>query len=156
MIDENCIKTCKEQSLQNVWQENILKPGQTKKGHYDTIVLAGNNLGIAGNLENLKKMLNYFHSITSKEGIVLGEGLNFADTTNPLHKKYHALQRKNWRFPGIVTIRVDYKDMVGEWFDWMHTPMKELKVTAKATGWSVDIAQGKGESHYRFILKKFS
>jgi cyclopropane fatty-acyl-phospholipid synthase-like methyltransferase len=155
-IDANCVKTCKERGLKNVRQRNILKPGYFKRRRYDTIVLAGNNLGIAGNLKNLKKMLRYFHSITTKTGIVLGEGLNFATTENPLHKKYHALQKKKGRFPGIVTIRVDYKDMVGEWFDWMHTPLKELTAVAKETGWSVATTESKGDAHYRFILTKKS
>ena len=155
-IDANCIKTCKERGLKKIWRQNILKPSYFKWDRYDTIVLAGNNLGIAGNVENLKKMLRYFHSITTKSGIVLGEGINFRTTTNPLHKKYHALQKKKGRFSGIVTIRVDYKDMVGEWFDWMHTPEKELMSAAKSSGWSLETTKRKGESHYRFILKKIS
>lgn len=153
-IDANCVQTCKERGLKNVLQRNILKPRYFTWRRYDTIVLAGNNLGIAGTLKNLKKMLRHFHSITTKDGIVLGEGLNYGTTKNSLHKKYHSLQRKNGRFPGIVTIRIDYKDMVGEWFDWMHTPLKELKRIAKETGWSVEVAESKGDPHYRFILRK--
>lgn len=153
-IDANCIKTCKERGLKNVWRENILKPGYFTWRRYDTVVLAGNNLGIAGNQKNLKKMLRYFHSITTKNGIVLGEGLNFRTTKNPLHKKYHKTQRNKGIFSGVVTIRVDYKDMVGEWFDWMHTPAKELQTVAKETGWEVEIVESKGGVRYRFILKK--
>lgn len=153
-IDANCIKTCKEQGLKDIWQENILKPRRTKQQRYDTILLAGNNLGIAGNLENLKKLLQYFYSITTEQGIVLGEGLNFAETDNLLHKKYHILQRKKGLYPGAVTIRVDYKDMVGEWFDWLHTPLTKLKAIAKESGWVVDVTQKDNEPHYRFILRK--
>jgi cyclopropane fatty-acyl-phospholipid synthase-like methyltransferase len=155
-IDANCVKTCKERGLQSVWRGNILKPGYFTRRRYDTIVLAGNNLGIAGNVGNLKKMLRHFHSITTQNGIVLGEGLNFAATKNMLHKKYHALQKKKGRFPGTMTIRIDYKDMVGEWFDWMHTPLKELKAVATETGWSVEATESKSDAHYRFVLRKMS
>lgn len=89
-----------------------------------------------------------------KDGIVLGEGLNFAETTNPIHKKYHSIQRKKGNFPGTVKIRIDYKDLIGEWFCWMHTPVKELKKAAEPAGWSVKIFQKKGEVHYRFVLRK--
>lgn len=155
-IDELCIRLCKERGLKNVWNENILKPGQTKKHRFDTIVLAGNNLGIAGSLENIEKMLRYFNVITTDAGTVIGEGLNFTKTTSPIHKKYAALQRSKGRFAGVMTMRLDYKDMVGEWFDWIHTPEKELKVIAKKTGWKVESAQKKDGIHYRFILKKIA
>jgi cyclopropane fatty-acyl-phospholipid synthase-like methyltransferase len=153
-IDANCVRTCRERGLKKVRHRNILKPGFFRWHRYDTIVLAGNNLGIAGNRENLKMMLRYFHSITTKNGIVLGEGLDFGTTKNPVHKKYHALRKKKKLFPGIVTIRVDYKDMVGEWFDWMHTPLRVLNIIAKETGWNVQAAKSKGDAHYRFILKR--
>lgn len=155
-IDEQCIQLCKERGLKNVWKENILKPSKTKRHRFDTVVLAGNNLGIAGNLENIEKMLRHFHGITTDAGIVIGEGLNFTKTMSPVHKKYADAQRKNGRFAGVMTMRLDYKNMVGEWFDWIHTPEKELKAIVKETGWKVESTQKKDGVHYRFILKKMS
>ena len=152
--DKFCVKTCKERGIKKVFAENILKPKTIKKYRFDTIWFGGNNLGVAGNLEKMKEMFGILDKITNPNSVVLGRAFEFDKTMRGIHRKYHALQKSRGIFPGITKIRIQYKDFIGEWFNWVHISSAVLKKVLQGTHWKIDKLISKPD-HKKEILDYF-
>ena len=157
--DKFCVKTCKERGIKKVFAENILKPKTIKKYRFDTIWFGGNNLGVAGNLEKMKEMFGILDKITNPNSVVLGRAFEFDKTMRGIHRKYHALQKSRGIFPGITKIRIQYKDFIGEWFNWVHISSAVLKKVLQGTHWKIDKLISKPDHKkerldYFFVIRK--
>ncbi|MFW9963746.1 MAG: class I SAM-dependent methyltransferase [Candidatus Sifarchaeia archaeon] len=126
-------------------------------GTFDTVVLYGNNFGIAGGEKEVLSMLRTLYRITSSEAIILAGSADALNTNNEDHLKYHEMNIEKSRPPGLVRIRVKYKEYVTDWSDlWLVTP-GELKILAEKSGWKVDRIYQTGKVNqpaYIGILKK--
>ncbi|MBA7628025.1 hypothetical protein ES703_35495 [subsurface metagenome] len=121
---------------------------------FDTILLMGNNFGVAGNVDGTKRMLEKLCQITSKDAIVIATSRDPAATDNPEHLKYHELNRKRGRPIGQVTIRLEYKGEVGDWFDLLQASPDEMEEICKPVDWSrAQIFKDKN-GMYAAILRK--
>ncbi|MFW9788435.1 MAG: class I SAM-dependent methyltransferase [Candidatus Thorarchaeota archaeon] len=122
---------------------------------FDTVVLFGNNFGVAGDEDHIVKMLRQLHGITTPDAIILAGTLDPLNTEDSSHLEYQKKNRERNRPPGLVRIRVKYKDLVGEWSDlWLVTP-DEMKLLAKKAGWQLEkTIQIDGVSQYVGILTK--
>jgi len=102
---------------------------------FDTVLLLGKNFGIAGNLEATEKMLQDLRRATSPEGRIIASSRDPAVTDNPAHLKYHELNRKRGRPIGQVTIRIEYKGELGDWFDLLLVSPSDMARIGEAAGW---------------------
>ena len=121
---------------------------------FDTILLMGNNFGVAGNVDGTKRMLEKLYQITSKDAIVIATSRDPAATDNPEHLKYHELNRKRGRPIGQVTIRLEYKGEVGDWFDLLQASPDEMEEICKLAGWSPAQIFKDKNGMYAAILRK--
>lgn len=121
---------------------------------FDTILLMGNNFGVAGNVEGAKRMFEKFYQITSKDAIVIATSRDPVATDNPAHLKYHELNRKRSKPIGQVTIRFECEGEAGDWFDLLLASPDEMEEICKPVGWDLDkIFKGKN-GMYAAILRK--
>ena len=77
-----------------------------------------------------------------------------------IHKRYHVLQKSRGIFPGITKIRIQYKDFIGEWFNWVHISSTILKKVLQGTHWKIDTLISKPNHKkerldYFFVIRKF-
>ena len=107
-----------------------------KKNSFDSVLLMGNNFGICGN--NTKEFLRKIYSITTKNGKIIAVSRNPEDTEKQEHLKYHELNRKRNRPVGLVTIRIEYKNMVGNWFELLMLSAEDLRILCESTGWRIE------------------
>ena len=122
---------------------------------FDTIVMFGNNFGVAGDETQIVSMLNSLRDVTAPDAIILAGSLNPLDTDDPVHTEYHRLNRERNRPPGLIRLRVKYKDIVSDWADLWLTTQDEMRNLAEKGGWELkEILQIEGESHYFGILAK--
>lgn len=102
---------------------------------FDTLLMMGNNFGIAGGPEKTLEMLRGLHRVARRGGVLLVTSRNPVDTDNPRHLDYHEWNRKMGRPPGLVTIRLEFRGEISPWFDlWLATP-EEMRVIAEKAGW---------------------
>ena len=115
----------------------------------------GNNFGVAGDEEQIVSMLNHLRDVTAPDAIILAGSLNPLDTDDPVHTEYHRLNRERNRPPGLIRLRVKYKDIVSDWENLWLTTQDEMRNLAEKGGWELkEILQIEGESHYVGILAK--
>src|SRR3989338_9078774 len=136
--DALCIQTSKERGVKKALKEDIFHPNKLRKLRFDTVWLAGNNLGIAGTMKKLTRLFAILDSLTSPDGVVLATGIEFQKTDSPEHISYHKRQIKRGHYPGEMKLRLEYKQHQSDWFPWLHIASHDLKTTLKHSVWHIE------------------
>ena len=153
-IDESPLatKVCKERGCKKVKVMDIFKP-KLKANTFDTIILFGNNLGIGGTLKGVKKLLKILRKLAKKDGTLLLNSIDVKVTKDRSHINYRQRNLKQGKYIGALKIRIEYKNLIGEWFEWINIEPKVLKSLASKSGWEVKkIYRGK-QGNYSAVLK---
>lgn len=102
---------------------------------YDTVLMFGNNFGILGFETKTVEMLKRLHKYTTDDAIILAQSVDAEKTENSVHLAYHRWNRERGRPPGLVRIRLIYKDLADDWFElWLASP-EEMRRCAEKAGW---------------------
>jgi len=120
---------------------------------FDTVLLMGNNFGIAGNLEDTKKLFNSLSELTTRNARVITTCRNPLQTNKSEHFAYHDLNRRRGRPIGQVTIRMEYKSDFGDWFDLLMVEPEVMADICAEADWGVE-ALFESEDMYSSILTK--
>lgn len=126
-----------------------------RTGEFDTVVLFGNNLGIAGTERKLAVLLRELHRVTSPRGRILATTRQ-PSTTHPIHRAYLQRNIARRRAPGQLCLRVVLEGRRGAWFDLLLlAPTDVMRVAAKA-GWELAAVfpLGNFEEGYAVVLQK--
>lgn len=105
-------------------------------GTFRTVIMMGNNLGLAGDVPHMRRFLRNLRGITSKGAHLIGHS-RVPGTWYPQHLPYIRQNIRRGRPPGLLTLRVRYKGQVGDWFDLLLISPEELGRLAHGTGWEL-------------------
>ncbi|MFQ6044560.1 MAG: class I SAM-dependent methyltransferase [Candidatus Poribacteria bacterium] len=136
-ISPLAVQVCKERGLNKCVAASGLKL-PFKNGTFDTIIMMGNNFGIAGTLPKTRRMLMNFRKLLSDNGIVIAHSIDPTLTNNPEHLAYHERNRKRGLPIGQVKIKLEYKKAVSPWFYLLLVTPEEMKKLAEETNWRLD------------------
>jgi len=120
---------------------------------FDTVLLMGNNFGIAGDVEHTKRLLNSLSELATRNGRVITTCRNPLETSKPEHLAYHDLNRRRGRPAGQVTIRLEYKAEVSDWFDLLMVEPEVMAAISAEAYWDVEALFESGEM-YSSVLRK--
>lgn len=126
-------------------------------GSFDTVILMGNNLGVAGGIGETQEMLSRLRRIVTDNGLIIATTRNPLVTDNPRHLSYHECNRRRGLLPGLVTIRLEFRSEVGPWFDLLFVTREEMAQIIEPAGWRIERlykADGGGGANYAAILTK--
>ena len=79
------------------------------EGPFDTILVLGNGLGMAGTLANLDRFLDRLDDLLSAKGQVLIDSLDVRVTDDPAHLAYHEANRKAGRYVGEIRVELEFE-----------------------------------------------
>jgi SAM-dependent methyltransferase len=139
------LKKCVAASAQNL---------PFKNGTFDTIIMMGNNFGIAGTLPKTRRMLIDFRKLLSDNGIIIAHSIDPTLTNNPEHLAYHERNRKRGLPIGQVKIKLEYKEAISSWFYLLLVMPEEMRELAEETGWRFDKFLVGQDASYIGILRK--
>jgi len=105
-------------------------------GTFDTALLLGNNLGLAGNMPRMRKFLRDLRVVLRRRGRLIGHS-RIPGTWSEVHLPYVKRNLARGRPPGLITLRVRYQGRIGDWFDLLLIPPEELARLARETGWEL-------------------
>ena len=105
-------------------------------GTFDTIILMGNNLGLAGDVPRMRRFLRDARQISTARGRLIGS-TRIPGTWIRQHLPYVKWNIARGRPPGLLTLRGRYKGRVGDWFDLLLLSPDDLAELAHATGWDL-------------------
>ena len=134
-LDESplAIDVCRKRGCEKLIAESIFEVSLAD-GSFDTILLFGNDIGIGGSPARTVTMLKRLRSALRRGGRILVPSLDVSVTENPIHQAYHEANRAAHKRIGQITIRLEYGDEIGEWFEWFHPSPDELEQLADEAG----------------------
>ncbi|MGI0150111.1 MAG: class I SAM-dependent methyltransferase, partial [Thermoplasmata archaeon] len=125
-------------------------------GTFNSVLMMGNNLGIAGDVPHVRRFLRELREITRKGARLIGHS-RIPGTWSEDHLPYVKQNIRRGRPPGLLTLRVRYKGQIGDWFNLLLIPPEELARLGHETRWDlvrVIWEGGYGPGDYIGILER--
>jgi SAM-dependent methyltransferase len=107
-------------------------------GKFDTLVLLGNNFGVFGSPARAKRLLRRLRKLTSDHARILAESRDVSHgerSEAPWHVEYRQRNVDRGRLPGQIRIRIRFRNIVGQWFDYPMVSPAEMEAILDGSGW---------------------
>ncbi len=103
-----------------------------KTEKFDTLLLLMNGIGLTQNLAGLDRFLQH-----AKQLLLPGGQLIF--DSSDIAYLYEGLPLPKNKYYGEISYQYQYKNQLGEWFNWLYIDQKTLLKTALKNGWNGEI-----------------
>lgn len=149
------IRSARWRGVKQAWCMSIDELSK-RIGSFDTIVLLGNNVGLFGTPERLRRMLGVWARRTHPATRILAESTNpYCGGAPAIDRAYYQRNKQAGRMPGQVRIRSQYRGYVGAWSNWLFVSRNEMRVLLRGTGWHQSkILGGLPSAAYVAVLEK--
>ena len=118
---------------------------------FDTILLLMNGTGIAGKIENLPTLFNRLKALLNKDGQIL---IDSSDLKYIYENEDGSFDiNLNGAYYGEVDFQMIYKNIKGDYFDWLYVDFPLLKSIAENCGLHGELV-AEGE-HYDYLARFF-
>ena len=139
------VKTMKERGVKKVLELDFF----TLEGQYDTILMLMNGIGIVGTLDRMLEFFKQLDKILAPGGQVLCDS---SDISYVFEDEEGMIDIPNkMDYYGEHSFRMQYKDTIGEPFDWLYIDADTLKQKAGRCGYEVEVV-AEGE-HYDYLAR---
>ena len=120
---------------------------ETFSGPFDTVLMLMNGTGIIGNLDNISSFFDRLRQILSPDGVVL---IDSSDLRYLFEEEDGSLMIDLADdYYGQLDYQMEYKDVLGEPFDWLYLDFATLAFYAEENGFKAEVvAEG---DHYDYL-----
>lgn len=137
--------TMSERGVRNVREQDFF----TIDGLYDTILMLMNGIGIVGTMERMPEFFRHVDNILAPGGQVLCDS---SDISYVFEDEDGIVEYPDTvGYYGELSFRMQYKDTIGEPFDWLYIDADTLKEQAARNGYNVEVV-AEGE-HYDYLAR---
>lgn len=134
-----------ERGVRNVREQDFF----TIDGQYDTILMLMNGIGIVGTMERMPEFFRHVDNILALGGQVLCDS---SDISYVFEDEDGIIEYPDTvGYYGELSFRMQYKDTIGEPFDWLYIDADTLKEQAARNGYNVEVV-AEGE-HYDYLAR---
>jgi SAM-dependent methyltransferase len=120
---------------------------------YDTFLLLGNNLGLLEGRERAPLFLAALAALARPGARIIGQGTDPYGTTDPVHVAYHERNRRRGRLGGQLRLRLRYRLLATEWFDYLVCSVPELDDLLAGTPWRLVDVDERDRPYYLAIME---
>ena len=139
------VETMKERGIKKVHEQDFF----TLEGKFDTILMLMNGIGIVGTLERMPEFFKQLDKILAPGGQVLCDS---SDICYVFEDEEGMIDIPNeMDYYGEHSFRMQYKDTIGEPFDWLYIDEDTLKEKARRYGYTAEVV-AEGE-HYDYLAR---
>ena len=139
------VETMRERGVKKVIEQDFF----TLKGQYDTILMLMNGIGIVGTLERLPRFFRQLDKILAPGGQLLCDS---SDISYVFEDENGMIDIPNeMDYYGEHSFRMQYKDTIGEPFNWLYIDADTLREKAGRCGYAVEVV-AEGE-HYDYLAR---
>ena len=144
-ISPYSVETMKERGVKKVFEQDFF----TLKGQYDTILMLMNGIGIMGTLERMSVFFKLLDRILAPGGQVLCDSSDICyvyETDDGIIELPDDME-----YYGELSFQMQYKDTIGEPFEWLYIDADTLMMKAEENGYAVEVlAEG---NHYDYLAR---
>ncbi|TDB77368.1 bifunctional 2-polyprenyl-6-hydroxyphenol methylase/3-demethylubiquinol 3-O-methyltransferase UbiG [Micromonospora sp. KC721] len=120
---------------------------------YDTFLLLGNNLGLFEGRERAPRFLAALAAMARPGAQIVAQGTDPYGTTDPLHTGYHERNRRRGRLGGQLRLRLRYRELGTDWFDYLVCSADELAELVHGTPWRLVDVDDRDAPYYLATLR---
>lgn len=117
---------------------SIEEHAASRPERYECFALFGNNVGLLESRERAPKFLDVLASIAAPGARLVAQGTDPYPTADPLHLAYYERNRRNGRMTGQVRLRVRFRELATDWFDYLLCSPEEFEQLVAGTQWTVE------------------
>ena len=144
-ISSLSIETTKNRGVEKVLEQDFF----ALEGKYDTILMLMNGLGIVGTLERMPELFKQLDKILAPGGQLLCDS---SDISYVFEDEEGVIEYpEDTNYYGELNYRMQYKDSIGESFDWLYIDADTLRAKAEENGYAVEVMV-EGE-HYDYLAR---
>jgi SAM-dependent methyltransferase len=133
-ISPGAVEVCRARGVRDVVHASVDE--HAGAGHrYDTFLLLGNNLGLLEGRERAPEFLAALARMAGPGAQVVAQGTDPYGTTDPIQVAYHEDNRRRGRLGGQLRLRLRYRELTTDWFDYLVCSPAELADLVAGTGW---------------------
>ncbi len=119
---------------------------------YDTFLLLGNNLGLIEGRDRAPAFLAALAALARPGAQVIAHGTDPYGTSDPVHTGYHERNRRLGRLGGQLRLRLRYRELGTEWFDYLVCSVAELADLVRGTPWRLADVDDRDAPYYLATL----
>ena len=139
------VETMKERGVKKVHEQDFF----TLEGKFDTILMLMNGIGIVGTLERMPEFFRQLDTILAPGGQVLCDS---SDISYVFEDEEGIIDIPDEiGYYGEQSFRMQYKDTIGEPFNWLYIDADTLRQMAESCEYVVEVI-AKGE-HYDYLAR---
>ena len=139
------VETMKERGVKKVLEQDFF----TLEGQFDTILMLMNGIGIVGTLDRLPEFFKQLDKILASGGQVLCDS---SDISYVFETEEGIIELpEDMSYYGEHSFQMQYKDTIGEPFDWLYIDAGTLREKAGRCGYAVEVMM-EGE-HYDYLAR---
>ena len=139
------VETMKGRGVKKVQERDFF----TLEGQFDTILMLMNGIGIVGTLERLPEFFKQLDKILASGGQVLCDS---SDISYVFETEDGIIELpEEMTYYGEHSFQMQYKDTIGEPFNWLYIDADTLKEKAGRSGYAVEVV-AEGE-HYDYLAR---
>ena len=120
---------------------------------YDTFLLLGNNLGLLESAERAPVFLDALARLANPGARLIAQGTDPYGTTDPVHVAYHRRNRERGRLGGQLRLRLRYRLLATEWFDYLNCSPAELEGLLTGTAWRLKSIDDRDHPYYFAVME---
>lgn len=154
-VSPTAIEVCQRRGLRKCFVMPVEKMN-FPSASFDTVLMMGNNLGLAGTMPGTIELLQKLHGITAREGRIIGSGRDPSKTDNSANLAYHERNRKAGKPIGQVTLQVRFAEEASDWFNLLLVSIPDVEEIARNAGWKVERSIEGENATYTVVLAKVS
>jgi len=138
-------QTMKERGVKKVLEQDFF----TLEGQFDSILMLMNGIGIVGTLERMPEFFKHLDKILAPGGQVLCDS---SDLSYVFENENGIIELPDdMGYYGEHSFQMQYKDTIGEPFDWLYIDADTLREKAAKSGYAVEVV-AEGE-HYDYLAR---
>lgn len=132
---------------------NTVDAYASASARYDTFLLLGNNLGLLESPERAPVFLQALARLANPGARLIAQGTDPYGTTDPVHVAYHRGNRERGRLGGQLRLRLRYRLLATEWFDYLNCSPVELERVIAGTRWRLKSIDTEDHPYYLAVME---
>jgi SAM-dependent methyltransferase len=120
---------------------------------YDTFLLLGNNLGLLESAQRAPVFLAALARLAAPGARIVAQGADPYGTTDPVHVAYHQSNRARGRLGGQLRLRLRYREIATDWFDYLNCSASELESLLEGTSWRLKSIDDQDRPYYVAVME---
>lgn len=120
---------------------------------YDTFLLLGNNLGLIESRARAPIFLDALARLANPGARILAQSTDPYNTKDPVHVSYHQRNRERGRLGGQLRLRLRYRLLATDWFDYLNCSIDELESLVADSRWRLKEVDDTDFPYYVAVLE---